>query len=145
MKIDLAAPLVARREIFIDAPIETVWRIQCDIGSWPDWQPGVTILEFNGDLSPGVRFRWKADGTTITSTLGAVEPPRHIGWVSVTPGMRAVHIYMLEAHGKRTRVVTEESRSGWSARLLKLQTPYLLEPLLDEALERLKQRAEQAS
>lgn len=142
MRIDVSAPLVARREIFIEAPIETVWRLQCDIGSWPVWQPGVTILKFNGDLSPGVRFQWRVDGVTIKSTLGAVDPPRHIGWISETPGMRSVHVYHLEAHGKRTRVVTEESRAGWSARLLRLQSPSLLEPLLDASLLALKEAAE---
>lgn len=142
MKIDLNAPLVARREIFIDAPIDAVWAVLTDITGWPDWQPDVRDARLEGGLRPGAVVRWTVDGVRVASTLEAVEPPRLVGWVSKSAGMRAVHVFMLEAHNQRTRVVTEESRSGWSARLLKLSTPHLIEPLLETTLEQLKNHAE---
>jgi uncharacterized membrane protein len=142
MHIDHNAPLVARREIFIDVPIEDVWNILCEIPRWSDWQPEIQAVHVEGEPRPGVRFRWRVDHVDIASTLEAVEPPRHIGWVSRSPGMTAIHTYHLEAHGKRTRVVTEESRSGWSARLLKLSSPDLIAPLLESTLQQLKQHAE---
>lgn len=142
MHIDHNAPLVARREIFIDVPIDDVWNILCEIPRWPDWQPDIQTIHVDGEPRPGTRFEWRVDKVAITSTLEAVEPPRHIGWVSRSPGMIAIHTYRLEAHGQRTRVVTEESRSGWSARLLKLSSPDLIAPLLQSTLEQLKQYAE---
>jgi len=142
MKVDLNAPLVARREIFIDAPIEAVWRILSDIPRWPAWQPDITSMRLEGDLQPGAVFRWKALGSTLSAQLQAVEPPRQIGWISHTAGMKSTHIYMLEAHGARTRVVTEESLAGWVPRVHKALTPHFLEDLLQSSLERLKQQVE---
>ena len=142
MKINLNAPLVARREVFIDAPIEAVWRVLTDFRSWPTWQPDIGTVTLDGELTPGAVFRWQALGSPVIARLMAVEPPRHIGWTSGTPGMTSTHVYMLEAHGARTRVVTEESLAGWVARVHKLMTPHLLDDALEATLERLKQQAE---
>jgi hypothetical protein len=38
MNIDTNAPVFARREIFIEAPIEKVWNIQTGIDRWSEWQ-----------------------------------------------------------------------------------------------------------
>ena len=41
MDISTAAPVITRDEIFIHAPIQTIWDIQTDVASWPSWQPDV--------------------------------------------------------------------------------------------------------
>lgn len=143
--IDTKAPLSARKEISIQAPIQEVWNVQTDIGGWSGWQPDVTTAKLEGALLPGAIFRWKAKGLTIASTLHTVTPRHEIGWTGVSLGMFAIHNWTFEAQGDTTRVTTEESLSGWLTRLLKLFAPNFLEKSLDASLQTLKNRVEALS
>ncbi|MBX3054098.1 MAG: SRPBCC family protein [Caldilineaceae bacterium] len=140
--IDTKAPLTARKEISIQAPVEKVWNVQTDIEGWTAWQPDITAAKLEGALVAGSVFRWKAKGLSIVSTLHTVEPRHEIGWTGVSLGMYALHNWTFEAHGDTTRVISEESLSGWLTRLLKLFDPKFLEKSLDASLQTLKNRAE---
>ena len=48
MDINTAAPVITRDEIFIHAPIQTIWDIQTDVASWPSWQPDVDSAQADG-------------------------------------------------------------------------------------------------
>ena len=136
--IDTNAPLAARRELFISAPLEKVWRIQTDINSWPQWQPDITSAKLDGELKAGTIFRWKAKRLGIKSRLHTVERNRQIGWTGISVGMSAIHNWMFEVQGDGTRVVTEESLSGWLARLMKFSDAQFLEKSLEGSLKILK-------
>ena len=141
MNVDHNAPLVTRREIVIDAPLEVVWKLQTDFRAWPDWQGNIASVNMEGDLAPGTVFYWKANGIKIVSTLQEVEPMRRISWTGTSPGMRAIHIWNFEPSDGGVRVVTEESLSGWFASLLKLFDRHFLEKSLEESLGTLKRSA----
>jgi len=83
-------------------------------------------------------------GMGIVSTLQEVQPPQRISWTGKSPGMAAVHCWTFEAQGDHTRVITEESLSGWFPRLLKLLTPAFLDRSLAKSLETLKAQAEKS-
>ncbi len=142
MDINTNAPVFARKEIMIHAPIEKVWQTQADIESWPNWQPDITAAKLDGDLKAGSTFRWKAQGLNITSRLHTVEPNRLIGWTGIAPGMYAIHNWKFETHGETTLAITEESLSGWLTRLMKFFDPNFLEKSLDSTLKRLKNKVE---
>jgi uncharacterized membrane protein len=142
MNVDRNAPLVARGEIVIDAPLEVVWNLQTDFQAWPEWQPNITTVSMEGDLALGTIFRWKASGIKIVSTLQEVEPMQRLSWTGVSPGMQAIHIWTFERVDEGVRVFTEESLSGWFARLLKLFDRQFLEKSLSESLQTLKRTAE---
>jgi uncharacterized protein YndB with AHSA1/START domain len=144
MNIDPNAPLVARDEIVIAAPVEKVWGLETDINRWPEWQPGVTAARLEGDLAAGSVFRWKAAGMGLVSTLQEVQPPQRVSWTGKSLGMSAVHCWTFEAQGDRTRVITEESISGWLASLLKLLMPGFLQKDMVKSLETLKAQAEKS-
>lgn len=143
MEINTGAPVFARKEIMIDAPIEKVWRIQSDIENWPSWQPDITTVKLDCDLRAGATFHWKAQGLSIRSQLHTVEPDRSIGWTGTAPGMYAIHNWVFEPHGETTRAITEESLSGWLTRLMKLFNPHFLEKSLEATLQRLKNKSEE--
>ena len=65
MKIDTNAPVFARKEIIIHAPLEKVWQIQSDIENWPSWQPDIVTAKLDGELKAGATFRWKADRKSV--------------------------------------------------------------------------------
>ena len=143
MDINTNAPVFARKEIIINAPIEKVWQTQSDIKAWPTWQPDIATAKLDGDLKAGATFRWKAQGLTIRSRLHTVEPDRRIGWTGTALGVYAIHNWTFKAYGETTRAITEESLSGWLTRLMKLFNPHFLEKSLEATLQRLKTRAEE--
>jgi uncharacterized membrane protein len=142
MNVDTNAPVFARKEIIIDAPIETVWNIQTGINRWSEWQSDITSVKMDGELKAGTIFRWKAKGLSIVSTLHTVEPNRRIGWTGISLGMSAIHNWTFEALGNVTRVVTEESLNGWLTRLMKLFDPHFLDKSLEASLKILRRRVE---
>ncbi len=142
MDINKNAPVFARKELLINAPIEKVWEIQSNIDAWPGWQPDITTAKLEADLKEGSTFRWKAQGLTIHSQLHTVEPNRRIGWTGTALGMDAIHNWTFEDRGETTLAITEESLSGWLTRLMKLFDPHFLEKSLEATLQRLKDKAE---
>ncbi len=142
MEIDFKSPLKAKKDIVIDAPVDIVWAIQSDIESWPKWQKEVSYAELQGKLIKGTIFNWKAMGMKITSELQEVSKNKIIGWTGKSIGMNAVHIWYFEKHGNKTKVITEESLSGWMPVIIKMFKPEFLEDSLSKALLTLKSQAE---
>ena len=95
-----------------------------------------TILD--DEHKAGSIFRGKAKGLEITSRLHTVERNRQIGWTGISLGMSAIHNWMFEVQGDGTRVVTEESLSGWLARLMKFSDAQFLKKSLEGSLKILK-------
>lgn len=144
MDIDHDAPLTARDQVSIDAPVEKVWADLTAIERWPDWQSGVSSAELEGPLDTGTRFEWKANGLKVVSTIEILEPEHRIGWSGKSMGMNAIHRWELEQEHEGTRVVTEESLSGWLAWMLKVFDRDFLKKSLDASLQELKAQAEGA-
>jgi len=139
------APVRSKREIDIAAAPEVVWDVLTDFDQWPQWNPQVKSMTFDGPLAPGSEFRWKAGPGTIVSTLERVEPPRAISWVGRTMSIRAIHHWRFEPRDGGTHVETEETYSGLLARLLRRQLQKVLDDSLREGLEHLKREAERRS
>ena len=140
--IDTKAPLYARKEIFIEAPLEKVWDIQTDIERWPEWQSDIASTTLQGELTSGTTFKWKASGLGIVSTLHTVNPKNEIGWTGVSMGMFAVHNWTFKEQDGGTLVTTEESLSGWLASLFKMFDKNFLEKSLEASLQKLKARVD---
>lgn len=145
MEINHQAPLVAQREIFIQASPEVVWKIHTDINNWGQWQPGIDMAKLEGPLATGSIFQWKSGGLTITSTIQIVESNQQIGWTGKALGTRASHIWMLKGYNDGTMLTTEESMEGWLISILKLIMPKFLEESLDTWLQSLKSKAEDSN
>ena len=142
MEIDRQAPLVAKKQIFIEAPLQSVWNIQTDINNWSRWQPGITASKLDGPLAVGSVFRWKSGGLNVTSTIQVVVPGQVIGWTGRSLGAHAKHIWTLTPQNNGTLVTTEESMQGWSIQMLKLVSPRFLDNSLYAWLQNLKTKAE---
>ena len=91
--IDPTAQLHYQTQIFIKAPLSTVWRVHTDVAAWPQWQSAVSTMEplTPGRLRPGSQFRWTtpapatastpATTLVITSTVQDVRPGQCIRWM----------------------------------------------------------------
>jgi uncharacterized protein YndB with AHSA1/START domain len=136
------APVKSKREIEIAAAPEAVWDVLTRFERWPEWNPQVKSMSFDGPLAPGSEFRWKAGPGTIVSTRQQVEPPRRITWLGRTMSIKAVHEWRLEPRDGETFVETEETYFGLVARLFHAQLQKTLEKALEEGLQHLKLEAE---
>jgi len=136
--IDTKASLFARKEMFINAPVEKVWKIQTDIEHWHEWQSDIALATLQGELTAGTTFKWKTSGLGIVSTLHTVNPKNEIGWTGVSLGMFAIHNWTFKEQDNGTLVITEESLSGWLASLFKLFDKNFLEKSLESSLQKLK-------
>jgi uncharacterized protein YndB with AHSA1/START domain len=142
MEINCQAPLVARKEILIQASPEAVWRIQTDINAWKEWLPDISKSQIDGALSTGSVFRWTSGGFAVTSTLQEVVPQERIAWTGKALGSRARHIWTLKSQTGGTLVTTEESMEGWLISILKPLMPNFLDKSLDVWVKALKNKAE---
>jgi hypothetical protein len=140
--INRAAPVVGTGKIEVAAVREVVWDVLTGIEHWPSWNPDVKSVSMHGALSEGSEFRWKAGPGTITSTLQSVEAPRRIAWSGTTLGLKAMHVYALEARNGGTLVRTEESYDGLVARLFRPRLQKTLDSALQSGLRHLKAEAE---
>jgi uncharacterized protein YndB with AHSA1/START domain len=136
------APVRSRRGIEIAAPPEVVWEVLTGFEQWPQWNPEVKSMRFEGSVAPGSEFRWRAGPGTIVSTLEQVEPPRFVRWRGRTMSIKAIHEWRLEPRDGGTAVETEETFSGLLARLFRGQLQKTLDKSLAEGLEHLKREAE---
>jgi hypothetical protein len=140
--INEQAPVVGTSEIQIGAAPEAVWRVLATIDRWPSWNPDVKSMSIDGDVAPGMEFRWKAGPGTVTSTLQRVEQPKLIAWTGRTFGINAIHFYWLEPRDGGTFVRTEESYDGLVARLLRGSLQKTLDRALADGLRYLKEELE---
>jgi uncharacterized protein YndB with AHSA1/START domain len=135
-------PVRSRSEIEIGAPPEVVWDVLTRFEQWPQWNPDVKSMSFDGPLAPGAEFRWKAGPGTIVSTLEQVEPPRLVRWRGRTMSIKAIHEWRLEPRDGGTHVETEETFAGLLARLLRGTLQKTLDKALADGLRYLKREAE---
>jgi uncharacterized membrane protein len=142
MDIEAKVPLRAKKDIVIDASVNHVWQIQSDVNNWPKWQKEVSYAKLQGRFKKGTAFTWKAMGININSELQEVIENKTISWSGKSFGMNAVHIWEFEKQGNKTKVITEESLSGWFPVIIKMFKPNFLEESLAKALQTLKNQAE---
>jgi len=141
----VAAPVNSKREIEIAAPPEVVWDVLTGFAEWPQWNPEVKSMSFDGPVAAGSTFRWKAGPGTIVSTLEEVDPPRYVRWRGRTLTIDAIHEWRLESRDGGTHVETEESYSGLLARLMRGPLQKTLDSALEQGLVHLKREAERRS
>ncbi|MET8438095.1 SRPBCC family protein [Streptomyces sp900116325] len=111
---DVTAPVITRKSIVINAPLDTIWKVQTDVENWPTWQPNVTsvVKDTPGALRSGSVFRWATEGLDITSTVKRVEHGKCLAWGGPAQGINAIHVWTFTPTKDRVLVHTEESWTG---------------------------------
>ena len=101
------APVKSKGEIEIAAAPEIVWDVLTRFEQWPQWNPDVKSMSFDGPMASGSEFRWRSGPGTIVSTLERVEPPRAVSWRGRTMSIKAMHEW-------RQRYGRPPSSTDWS-------------------------------
>jgi len=116
--IDASAPVTARRELVVDAPVDRVWAVLADPQAWSSIDPKIHRVELDGDVAAGTAFTWRNGPIRLRSRFAVVDPLHELTWTGAALGTRAVHRHVLAATDDgRTRLVTEESMDGLAAKL----------------------------
>lgn len=135
-----------RNEIEIAAPVEVVWGWLVRAEMWPDWYGNASEVHFTSHTGPALRdrsrFRWKTFGLRVDSKVREFEPFTRLGWDARGMGVNAWHAWVLTATAGGTHVLTEETQTGWLARLGKTLFPKRMEEQHQLWLEGLKRMAE---
>jgi uncharacterized protein YndB with AHSA1/START domain len=140
---DTTAPVQEASEIDVDAPAETVWDTLTDLESWPGWMDGTKSVTTHGSFTVGTAFEWKNGPGTIKSEVLAADRPGQVAWSGHTMGIRAIHVWNIEARGPgTTHVHTAESWSGLAPRALRGPLGKALRRALDGGVQSLKAEAE---
>lgn len=144
--------------ITIDAPLQLVWQVMLDTGSYPEWNPFVERAETASPAAVGnpivLHVRW-ANGRTTRSPerISAIEPPTSIdgvtrarlsyvfeGWPAKLGLVRGVrHQRLSQQPNEPTSYETVEEFSG---PLVKLAGPGRVADGFRRHAEGLKNRAE---
>src|SRR5215216_3433358 len=143
MDIDENAPVIARDEILIDAPLESVWGLHTDISSWSEWLADIDASTIEGPLAVGTVFHWKTYGLSIESTIQEIDPPRRIVWSGPARGIMAIHVWtMTPSEENKVLVHTEESWDGDPVLAQPEEMQQALDGSLRAWLQSLKHKAE---
>jgi hypothetical protein len=74
MDIDENAPVIAREEVFIGAPLDSIWSLHADISSWSEWQPDIDSSTIEGPLAVGTVFHWQTYGLSLKFAIRRSTP-----------------------------------------------------------------------
>ena len=69
LKINASAPVVARSELFIDAPQAAVWAVLTDFDSWTRYMPEFASARLDGPLAPGSVLHWEPQGQVVENRV----------------------------------------------------------------------------
>src|SRR5262249_15153673 len=110
--IDTSAPVVARHDVDIDAPLSTIWRLHTDVNNWPQWQTDITSAHADKAFEPGNSFTWTSYGFIVTSTIYEVVEGSRVLWGGSAGGITGIHEWIFRETPTGVQVVTNESFAG---------------------------------
>ena len=143
--IDRDAPVIARHEIDINAPLDTVWNLHTDVDAWPAWNLEVTAAKLDGAFAPGNSFTWTSYSFTVTSTIYLVEEHSRTLWGGAAQGIMGPHQWRFAQGPAGVHVITTESRAGGPVDADPTGMQTILGNTLTGWLTRPKQKAESSA
>lgn len=136
------APVVARREIFIAAPVDCVWRILADVSRWSEWLPDMTCTGLSAPLRPAAVAHCQTVNHPVDTIVTEVVPFRRMAWAGPMAGILAVQVWTITESGTGLIVQAEESWEGVGLSNHAARFQRSLESSLRAWLRRLKLRSE---
>lgn len=118
-RIDDKAPVKARSEITINAPIEKVWEVLINLPEWPRFDPSFSSIRLESDVSVGAKASFKLKGFPIQGVFAVVDVDHELTWVGKSLWTRAIDRHVIERTvDGSTRLFLEESFVGLFAPLM---------------------------
>lgn len=133
-------------EIVIPAPAHHIWPWLLRAEAWPSWYTNSHDVHFLSHAGPDLRdrsrFRWNTFGLRITCKVKEFEPCSRLAWDAQGIGVEAYHAWLLTPlPNGSTHVLTEETQTGWLARIGKKLMPNRMHDMHQIWLESLSLKA----
>lgn len=87
------------RDVEIDAPVETVWKMMTNPDLWPQWFPGVDEVSSVTSVSAGGTFEWKSEGKKGKGKIIKMEPMKRLEIMTQIGDDQDAHIFELRPSG----------------------------------------------
>jgi uncharacterized protein YndB with AHSA1/START domain len=87
------------RDVEIDAPVETVWKVMTDPSHWPQWFPGIDSVANATALNKGESFQWTSGGRTGEVTIAKMEPLKRLEVLTQLGNDQDSHVFVLQPSG----------------------------------------------
>lgn len=112
-KINQNASLRDKQAVIVNAGIEKVWETLINFESWSTWNDQIKSMKID-KVEEGTKFKWTINGSSVTSSIQKISKPELLTWTGSFMGLKAIHVWKLEAtEGNQTIVTTEESIQGF--------------------------------
>jgi len=98
---------VITRTHVINKPVEEVFDLLADLGSWAEWNPTIRSSRWLDDQphGNGARFEWGLRGVgKVVQELGEFKPPVQLRIVTDLKPVKGGHRLRLTANGDATRI-----------------------------------------
>lgn len=87
------------REMEIDAPVETVWKVITDPKYWPQWFPGVESTAKVTAAGDGKTFEWAVESQKGRVTLVKAESQKRLEIMTQVGDDKDSHVFVLRPSG----------------------------------------------
>jgi len=88
-RIDDVAPISARCETVVDAPVERVWDVLSHPERWEQFAPGIADVRLADGVVEGGCFTWRNGRTKLTSRFAVVRPGHELTWTGTAAAVWA--------------------------------------------------------
>lgn len=102
------------RDVEIDAPVETVWKVLIDPSHWPQWFPGVDSVESVPALTKGAQFNWTNAGKTGQITIVQMDPLKRLEVLTQLGSDQDSHVFELNQSGGFLGLKADETRVNYT-------------------------------
>jgi uncharacterized protein YndB with AHSA1/START domain len=87
------------RDVEIDAPVETVWKVMTDPNHWPQWFPGIDVDAKVTTTSEGKSFEWTTGDKTGHVTFVNMVPMKRLEIMTQVGDDKDSHVFELHPSG----------------------------------------------
>ncbi len=87
------------REMEIDAPVETVWKVMTNPDHWPQWFPGVDGIAKATSINEGGSFEWTSEGQTGHGAIVKMVPLKRLEITTQMGDDKDAHVFVLRPSG----------------------------------------------
>jgi len=87
------------REVEIDAPVETVWKVITDPNHWPRWFPGVDSVSNVTSTGEGGSFDWASGDESGHGVIVSAEPMKRLEIMTQLGDDKDSHVFELKESG----------------------------------------------
>ena len=146
VQCDVDAPVFSEASIEINANSNSVMDILTNLKEWRKWRSGISNIELlDSCVREGSDFKWPSGGIRYKSRIHTLSRT-HFGWTGKTLGAYAIHNWYIEKiSSSKSRVIVQESLSGWSILLLRKAMTNNLPKMLNKDLQELKFECERSA